>query len=405
MPPPGPYTPQPFGQPGMPGMTPQPFPQPFPQQGFGPGYGPPPRQRNNALLVGGIVGGVIVLVVIVMLGLVVGGVFSTEDPKVTAAKRLAEAAKNLAPAKAVKYHGTLTSGSDSLDGDFKVTSSGRTSASVTWSGSQAQFILVDDNLFVKSDSNYWKSVAAYAPQGSGNTVDASKWGKRAASAVTFDFRSYLTAGSMAAKLRGITKLSITSSVKTTSNGVNVLKVSTYGSVYYVSADGAARLLRVENSSVPSYALDVDVQGGSDTLTELRNNINALKDSFDTTALMIPEKVAFGRCESDACTINQKVTVTRSPAPVSPGPITAHYTFTKQDQNGAKLGECTATGTPGADGTVTLSCNLTGSAWSSYWGDTSIDRKVWAKPDAYTAGGASDNDIQSMLGALDKNPGV
>lgn len=355
------------------------------------------------MLIATIAGAAAVLLIVVAVGILIATNLPQEDPKVTAVKRLTDAASALSGAKAVRYSGSITSGSDQMNGDFKVTSGGRTSASVTWGGSQATFIMLDDSLFVKSDSTYWKTVANYYPQGTANSVDASKWGKRPTSAVSFDFKNYLTPASLAGKLRGVTKFSITSKpINTTTNGAKALEVATTDATYFVTADGPAKVLRVASNGFPTYSLDVDVPGGADATTDLRGHVNELKDSFDTTAFVSGQKIQFGTCDANSCTVKQTVTVVRTPAPTSQGPISAHYTLSKNQDGSGKVDECSATGTPGTDGTVQLSCTVNDSSWTHY---ASGGSSIWATPDAYTATGASNDDITSMLSGLDKESTV
>jgi hypothetical protein len=368
---------------------------PFGQQ-YPPGGGVPEgKKRNNVLFFGSIAGGVIAAVVVVAVILAVTGVFASPDPKATAAKRLSEAAKALGGYQSAKYKGTVTSGADSLVGDFKVISNGSVSADVTWGGDQAQFIDVDGSVFVKSDANYWKTTANYQPIGSAATVDTSKWGRRGGDSISFNFQQ-LTPGNVASAMRGKTKKDIVTTVKTNYGGGKALKVSTGTYVYYLTADGPARLLRVEDHGAINYALDVDAPGGANAMSELQTSINQLSDSFDATAIVVPGAYSDVSFTPSSASLKQKITVTHPTGGGSQTSVTAVYGFFKDQAGNNKIDQCTATGTPGSDGSLQLSCSASDSDWTSFASGAANGVQIWYKYVSFTVGGATSGDIQTLL---------
>jgi hypothetical protein len=401
MSPPGPATPPPFAQPGYPQPGyPQPgYPQPpnpgwpqGPQQpGFGgPGMQPPPKRSHTGLIIGGLVGGGVLVVALVVVVLLVAGAFSP-DPKAEAVKKLGTAATKLSSARGLKFHGTVASASDTLDGDFKVTAAGRTSASATWGGNKVDLLALDDKLFVKGNTSFWSTQASYTPKW--DYIDGNRWGRLASYNFTFDFKQNLSPASLAQKLRQVSKLSITSQTKTSVGGTAATKVVTYSATYYVSNDG--RLLRVEGNSYPRYAVDVTQLNSGDATSDLRTGVTALRDSFDSSRTASIDKVRFGTCNTSSCTIFTKVWSTG--VSTSPVPVNVFTTISSQKAKaGTHYGDCSTTGTVTSYTAIEVSCTVSGGDWPKAHGGGGS----WAHSDAYTAG-ASSTEIQTMLDGISR----
>ncbi|MGI8328471.1 hypothetical protein ACRYCC_00805 [Actinomadura scrupuli] len=401
MPPAGPATPPPFAQPNyQPGYgQPQPgYGQPqqpgWPQGGQpgfgGPGAPPPPKRSNTGLIIGGIVGGGVLIVVIVVVVLIVIGSVAT-DPKADAVKKLTAAATKLSSAPGLKYHGTVASTSDTLDGDFKVTSGGRTSATASWGGSKVDLLSLDDKLFVKGDTSFWSTKASYTPKW--NYIDGNRWGKLASYNFSFDFKRYLSPSAMAQKLRQVSKYSITSQTKTTVGSTSATKVVTYGNTYYVTDD--SRLVRVESTSYPRFSVDVSTLGAGEATSDIRAGVSALKDSFDSSRTASIEKVRFGTCNTSSCTIFTKVWSTG--VSTSPVPVSVFTTISSEKgKAGTHYGDCSTTGTVTSYTAIEVSCTVSGGDWPKARGGGGS----WAHSDAFTAG-ASSAEIQTMLDGISR----
>jgi hypothetical protein len=396
MPPPGPSTPPPFAQPPYPppgyGQPTNPgWPQPGQQSGpGGPGMLPPPKRSNTGLIIGGLVGGGVLVVVIIVAVLIVIGSVAT-DPKADAVKKLGSAATALSSAPGLKYHGTVSSTSDTLDGDFKVTAGGRTSATATWGSSKVDLLALDGKLFVKGDTTFWSTQASYTPKW--DYVDGNRWGRLAPYNFSFDFKNYLRPAALAQKLRQVSKLSITSQSKVSMDGTSALKVVTYGVAYYVSDDGSPRLLRVESTSYPRYSLDVTPLNSTEATSDLHTGVTALKDSFDSSRTATIEKVRFGTCNTSSCTIYTKVWSTG--ASTSPAPVSVFTTISSQKAKaGTHYGDCSTTGTVTSYSAIEVSCTVSGGDWTKAHGGGGS----WAHSDAFTSG-ASSSEIQTMLDGI------
>jgi hypothetical protein len=317
---------------------------------------------------------------------------------VTAIDRLNQAAAVLKPAQGIHYHGSLTAGSATLDGDFKVTANGSTSASVDWNTDQAQLIAVGANIFVKSDVNYWTSTVGYFPVGASNTVDPTRWGRRSPTALPFDFQRYLSPPALAASMRGKNKAGIASTATTTLGRTKALTVTTGGIVYYLTADGDARLLKIENNGYPGYQLTVDPAGGADAVTELQSQITRLNTSFDTTATITTGKFSDPGYAPTYATATMTIKVSRTDN-LPQTPVTATFEFDKDNPSRDKIDQCTATATPGLDNSAQLSCTVADTAWTSFTSGVTSTTIIYLKAAAFTTLGATNDEIQAMLKEL------
>ncbi|MCW2939590.1 MAG: hypothetical protein JWN00_2575 [Actinomycetia bacterium] len=379
---PGYGTPPPFQQPAWPGQPPYPG---YPgQPGFGPGYPPPPLappgKKRTGLIIGGVLGGGVLVIVVAVAILAAIGVFAPQPPSPTAL--LAKAAQRLSAQRGLKYHGTVTSGSDNLAGDFAVTSGGRASASVTWGTSSIQLISLDGNVFVKGDQSFWSPLTKYNPKSDGNPVDGTRWGRLPSALLTFDFKQNLTPALLAAQLRRVTKTSIVGKPATV-NGT--MKIITAAGTYYVTTGTAPRLVRVESTGLPSYSLDVAET--PDATADLRTDVAALKDSFDpgVDSLKADPK---GTCSSSGCDVSATISAARgSRASI---PITVFFWVTYDSVTGSRAGACNSSVEVTSDASVKASCRVSASGLGS--------RTAWVHL-VPVAGGATSAEIQTMLDGI------
>jgi len=399
----GPYTPPPFpGQPGpgqQPGAGPYgpqpPFQQPG-QPGFGGGYQAPPK-KGNGLLIGLLAGGGVLLVLIVVVVLLASGVFSGSSE--SASKRLQDAGKTLSTAKGVKYNGQLSSLDATLSGGFEVTSQGRAAFNGSWSSSQVQVLSLDDKVFAKGDSSFWKDQGDFDP--SGDYADNTKWGRMSSYKMNFDFKQYLSPASIAKTIADISSYDIKSTVKTTAGGVSAQKITTYNGSFYVSASGTPKLLRVERTGYPSYALDVDVAGGATAASDIKAKVGELKDSFDGSSEPSATVTGADNCRhsATACTTTAHVFAARTGATGSVG-VSVHVWLTSGTSTGPKIDSCDTTGTISSS-SVDLTCTMSSSGWKNWAGSGSGTKWFYYHATA-EVGGASDSDISAMQTALDSD---
>lgn len=353
---------------------------------------PAPRPANNGLLIALLAGGGCLAILIVIAVLVATGVL-THDERGAAADRLAAAAQRLTTARVVGLRGTVTSGTNKLNGDMAVTRGGRVTGTVTWSGQSVQLIAVNSVMYVKGSADFWRD------QGDGDDrwIGSGRWGLLGPTPVDLTIRQHLTPGAIARELRGVSRYTVKDTKRTSVRGTPALKVSTTTGSFYVSAGDSPRLLRIE-TTYPQVALDVteyDGDGGG-PVAELRERIKQLKGSFDPAQRTRVDKVGWGSCAVAGCTVHSDVRSTRGEA--STIRVTVFVRLTANDKNGRKLGECSASGTVTSAASVRVSCRVTSAAWSRFRGGSGF-RRWWAHAEAMP-GGAADRDIQTMLNGLD-----
>jgi hypothetical protein len=372
----------------MPGLPPSP---PFPPS-------PPPPSSNTGLLIALIAGGGFLVVVIAVVILVASGAVPGGDhspPKADSpTERLAAAAQRLTAARAVNLHGTVTSGTDKLDGDLKVTRGGWITGDVSWNGQRTQMIMPGDTVFVKAGRDFWRTEANVSDTAA--WIGSARWGRLRSSVLGSAFKQDVTPSGIAADLRNVTRYSIQSTVRTSVQNVPALKITTAGDVFYVSDDDSPRLLRLERN-YPQIAVDVTESGGAegDAVTELRGRISALKDSFDPSRSTRVDKITWGSCTASGCTVHSQVWSTRTGD--SSVRVTVFVRITANNKNGRKLGECSNSGTVTSLSSIKVTCRVESAAWSSFRGGSGL-RRWWGRAEAM-ANGATSTEIQTMLGGL------
>lgn len=366
----------------------------------GPGMGgpwgqPPARSSKTGLVVGLIVGGGFIVLLVVAIALAASGVFSGADEK-SPKESLTAAANSLTAARGVELNGSMTAGSDQLAGKLKVTKVGRITGDVTWNGQQAKLVLIDNNVFVQSNSTFWRAEGGIAASRI-PTADTTDWGRMPSYSLSSSFRTNITPSALARKMQQASVYSIRNKTKTTVQGRSALKITTYSDTYYVSTGDNPKLLRIE-MRYPQLSADVTELTGSDTggaITELRNRVGELKDSFDTSQLPRAQEVEFGSCGTTGCTLRSRVWSTRGSA--TSVELSVRMWLTAVTKTGRNLGECTTKATIDSIDSEWASCRITDSRWRSYRSGTG-SLKWWAHAEA-KALGVSESEIQSMLDAI------
>ncbi|SEG30801.1 hypothetical protein SAMN04489712_104325 [Thermomonospora echinospora] len=340
-----------------------------------------------------IIGGGLVVILIIAAAFFV--LLGNNDKSPT--ERLAAAARSLSSARALTLKGTF--GTERIEGEVKVTASGRVTGPVTWSGDRVTLLSTDGNLFVKADRSYWSKNLTTTDvddlPGSGE-----HWGKVEPTKLTFDFKQYATPSALAAKMRSITKFSVRSDVETTLRGRDVIKITTLSGTYYLSADDD-ELLRVESIS-PAVNADVTAQTGSAasaTVNELRTRIGELKDAWDATKSPRLQKIDGCKNESAAgCTV--RVQLWTSGASGGTTQVNVYVWITATTKTGRRLGDCTATATTTGLTSVWTQCRVSGPQWRSFYNTQNTTLRWWMQG-MPVAIGATQSEIQAMQAALDR----
>ncbi|MFC9971271.1 hypothetical protein ACFVH6_10300 [Spirillospora sp. NPDC127200] len=409
-PPAGPaWPPPPPGGPPPQGPPPQGPPPQGPPPGYGgpgappffpppPGVplGPPPRRSGPGALIAALVGGglvVVVLIAIVVFAVAGGGKSSEEQ--------LNSAARVLERAKVVAYKGVVSSGgTETLQGDLNVTRGGRATGQVTWNTDPVTLLAADGKVFVKGDRSYWRrrTLSVGDPY---FLNDGSQWGRLGEGRLSLDFKD-LTPGALAARLRSAARAKL-KPTKTTLKGSKALRFGNSSGFFYLSDADEPTLMRYE-TTLPRVAVDVDpkVKPEEETaaLSEMRNRVGELKDSFDSSVQPRIAEWSKTPCStnSDGCRVSGRVqALTGSDQPVQ---VEVRYSLRsgKIGAVGRDLGSCTTTVTLRGTTGVWAECRVTGSAWSSWSRSSERDyRRLYA----FKVSGASSTEIESLRSGLDQ----
>jgi hypothetical protein len=338
----------------------------------------------------------IVFALLIALAILVTGGMLSHDDRTSALDRLAAAAGRLEGVRSIGLLGTVSSGSDQLDGEVKITRGGRLTGDVTWSGERIHLIAVDGVMYVKGSPAFWRAEGDVTSED--RWITSRRWGRLGATTIDTTVRQHLTPQAIAARMREVSRYSIERTTRTSVRGTPAVKISTANDSFYVSAEGSPRLLRLE-MSYPETAVDITESTGSDggaAVAELRTRINQLRSSFDPAQRTRVVKIDWGTCTTSGCTVRSDVWSTRGEA--SAVRVTVFVRLTAGSKSGRKLGECSGSGTVISNAATRVTCRVSGSAWSAFWSDSAI-RRWWGHAEAM-AGGATDRDIQAMLSGLD-----
>ncbi|WP_285494331.1 hypothetical protein [Actinomadura sp. NBRC 104425] len=357
--------------------------------------GPPPK-RSGGAIIALIVGGALVLVLLIAVALVIvvrGG----SEP--TPAERLRAAAGGLSSARAMTFKGSFGTTTSGLNGELKITKGGRILGDVTADGSQMTLLSVDDDLFVKANRSYWERQTSLLTTPY-YLKDGQQWGRVSTTEIDLSFKRKLTPAALASEMRSNTSYRLTERETTVGGRKAVRVASSLASFYLTDDDDHPELLRYE-SSYPRVAADVTVRSGSAgyaTVTEIRNRIGELKDSFDVHSL--PSIASWDdtpcKANSNSCRVRGQV---RPPVDTtSSTTIEVRFTLRAGTTTGRELGNCTKSITVSSSTPQWVACDVTGSAWRSFSRGSETRYYMSAQ---FKVSGASDSDIQRMQAALDQ----
>jgi hypothetical protein len=376
--------------PGGPGGPPPWGAGPPPPYGFGPG--PQPPKKSNAGLILGIGGGVLALIVLLVVVVALsGGGGSGDDPKETSGKAAADAGQALSQAAGAAYNGTY----GSSQATFNVTKAGSAHGSYTSHGSPVTRVDVGDSTYIKADSSFWTSQGQSSSEA--DKADG-KWSKAPASAADLKL-SELSPTKVAQVLQQAGNDPL--AVNTPAGSTPAIKMSISETTYYISQSKPHRLLRIEGTAgSDSYALDVkpltDASAMSPVFTQLRGDIQGLKNAYDPSINMLPMgKIKFGSCGATGCTVKGSV----MPSSVGTGTNSVRITMNARFWGtGATVSTCKGTGTTTPSHETTISCRTSGGSWSS-WYNSHNGRFTIHASSTFTSTVNSSGDVSSMLSKL------
>jgi hypothetical protein len=377
-----------MGPPGGPGGPPPWGAGPPPPYGFGPGPQQPKKSNTGVIL--GVCGGILALVVLVVIVVAVSG-GTSDDPKKTSGKAAAEAGQALGQASGLTYTGTY-GGSQST---FNVTKAGSAHGSYTSHGSPVSRVDVGDSTYIKADSSFWTA------QGQSSTeADKAegKWAKAPAAAADLKL-SELSPAKLSQVLQQAGNDPL--AVNTPAGSTPAIKMSISETTYYISKSSPHRLLRIEGTAgSDSYALDVkaltDASAMSPVFTQLRTDVQSLKDAYDPSINMLPMgKIQFGSCTESGCTVKGSV----MPSSVGTSSNSVHITMNARFWgDGPTVSTCKGSGTTTPSHQTTISCRTSGGAWSS-WYRSHNGRFTIHASSTFDATVNSSGDVSSMLSKL------
>ncbi|MBW8485092.1 hypothetical protein [Actinomadura parmotrematis] len=375
------------------GGTPPPF---YPPPGGQPGPGmygaPPPKKSGSGALIALLVGGAVVIVLLLVVVVVVvasGGKSATE--------KMRTAALTVSNARTITYKGTLSSGTDSLQGDTTVTKSGRAGGAVSWSGSNVTLLTADGKTFVKADSTYWKT--KLSSSSSTYFLSGQQWGRLSSTDLTVDFKQ-LTPAMVASKMRQAVTLRV-KPTKATLQGRKALKFTSALSTFYITDEDSPKLLRYE-SSYPRVSADTEVKdtaAGASDVSTLRSQAGELRDSFDSSVRPTVSEYTHKLCNanSSSCRVRGKVRVLLGSG--GPVKVEVRYSLTGSSYTGKDLGSCTTSVTvSGSDGTW-AECSVRSSEWAAFSrGSTS----TYYQHSDFKVTGISDSELSSLQSGFDQD---
>jgi hypothetical protein len=378
----------PPGGPGGPGGPPPWGAGPPPPYGFGPGPQQPRKSNSGVILAVG--GGILALLVLVVIVVAMSG-GSGDDPKKTSGKAAAQAGQSLGQAAGATYTGTY----GSSQATFYVTKAGSAHGSYTSHGSPVSRVDVGDATYIKADSSFWSS------QGQSSTEAGKadgKWAKAPASAADLKLAEFSPA-----KLGQILQQAGNDplAVNTPAGSTPAIKMTVSETTYYISKSEPHRLLRLEGTAgSDSYALDVkplsDATAMTPVFSQLRSDVQALKDAYDPSINMLPMgKIQFGSCSESGCTVKGSVMPSSTGTSSSSVHITMNARFWG---DGPTVSTCKGSGSTTPSHETTISCRTSGGSWSS-WYRSHNGRFTIHASSTFDATVNSSSDVNSLLGKL------
>ncbi|HEY0690789.1 MAG TPA: hypothetical protein VGD71_17320, partial [Kribbella sp.] len=180
-----------------------------------------------------------------------------------------------------------------------------------------------------------------------------------------------------------------------------IKMTVSETTYYISKSQSHRLLRLEGTAgSDSYALDVkplsDATAMTPVFSQLRSDVQALKDAYDPSINMLPMgKIQFGSCSESGCTVKGSVMPSSTGTSSSSVHITMNARFWG---DGPTVSTCKGSGTTTPSHQTTISCRTGGGSWSSWYNAHSGRFTIHARS-SFTATVNSSGDVSGMLSKL------
>lgn len=314
-------------------------------------------------------------------------------------ERLSAAATSISGARAVVHKGTFSSGSESLQGELKVTKAARAAGQVNWDGENLTLLSADNKLFVKAPAAYLEKSLPADP---GELLeDGEHWGRLETSKLGLDVRRDFTPSGLATALRQAAALKEQlTETESTARGQRALKISTPTATFYVSESDKPELLRYERS-FPKIQVDVTAQDsgtGAATLAEMRTLMGELKDSVNTQGSLEFKKLEKGKCysNSDSCAVRvQFEPEIESDTPVE---VRVRLWLTAGSFFGKHLGSCrTSLKATSKTGSTWVSCTVRDKRWSKF--SRGSERGYFTQHE-YVVAGVAEGEIEKMQSGLD-----
>jgi hypothetical protein len=354
-----------------PDAPPHPYPGPpsYPRAGPDvpwPGAAAPPRDRRRRGLMLGITAAVAVVVGAAAAGAVT--LLSKTESPATIARQAGQA---LASAPALTLTGTIAG----QDANLTVTRAGTVEGRYTQDGNRVTRVTINDVTYLKAPAAFWRSVVLdpfSAQQAGGN------WAKALGSAVIMTFDS-LTPGQIGRALEHAGNHPRV--VAGTLGGTKVIKLTEHGTVYYISAAGPNRLLRVGGvSGATPYSFDVTPLTPATVgpvFTTLHADVRALRGAVDPEAIVT--QVQQLRFHPDcngmvSCTVSGQVSVNDPTTPTVLLTMTVDFSGT---EDGAAFGSCSDTVQVAQGAIATPACGLSGRVWSGWFTSHARNFFTWA----------------------------
>ena len=270
---------------------------------------------------------------------------------------------------------TLTGTIAGQNANLSVTRAGTVEGTYSQSGNPVTRVTIDDVTYVKASTAFWKSVV---PDPQAAQQAGGKWSKAVGGAVIMTFDS-LTPGQIAHVLEHVGKNPRVAD--TTLGGTKVIKLTAGGTSYYITTSTPNRLIRiVGRSGATPYSFNVTPLTAatiSPVFTILHNDVQGLQGAVDPGGIVHPlQKIHFhSDCNgASSCTVSIRVSVNDPNTPKMLLNMTVGFSGTK---NGAAFARCADTVPVTAGGTVTPTCGLHGSVWSSWVNSHTSNFFTWA----------------------------
>jgi hypothetical protein len=333
-------------------------------QGYAP-QGPysPPAKRNTGLIVAILGAGAAILILIAAVGYVMLKPDDPKTPAVTPQAKAAAAVASLKSSPGLHYTGTIEAGGEPVQADLSVTRSGSIDGSLTIGGEVVDLIMVDGTAYVKAPSAYWRNQpgASAAPQDF-----ADRWSRAPASIADLDLDNLLTPAVMSDSLGksqpllGPSGSPDPASAQVVGSQRTITLDGTYGQ-FYVSELAPYKLLRVKSDSNQLDVAELPATEVDGLFTTLKDKVKDLAGALDPDASVAATQPKNVRCSVSSCTIEARATRSNS----GKVRLILKGVIHGDTRTGKILGTCEDTETLDSGKSVTLSCKISGGAWSKW----------------------------------------